>query len=225
MRVVLAHAGRQRLRAQRHRSPADHDEAFLPERLCDQLAGEVALARLPRQEDHADRGRERPRLGDALLGEPRFEHAPGDRREDAGAVRGFAVGADPAAMLHRGQRPEGELDHLTAGLARDPRHQADAAGAVVAPGAAHRVRTPGVGARRRVHHGTREVSATGPVDRGTREVHRIGLIQVVLPGGNAEDIVDESEALRDLNPATGPVRISDVHTAPPAAINPIGLKG
>ena len=27
---------------------------------------------------------------------------PGDRRQHAGAVRGFAVGADPAAMLHRG---------------------------------------------------------------------------------------------------------------------------
>ena len=176
VRVALAHAGRQRLRAQGHGPPADHDEALLSERLRDQLAGEVALARLPRQEDHADRGRERPRLRDALLGEPRLEHAPGDRGEDAGAVRGFAVGADAAAMLHRRQRPEGELDHLTAGLARDPRHQADAAGAVVAPG---------VGARRRVHIGTWEVSATGPVDRRTREVHSMGLIQVVLPGGNA----------------------------------------
>ena len=159
------------------------------ERLGHQFPGQVALARLPRQEDHADRGRERPRLGDALLGEPRLEHAPGDRGEDAGAVRGFAVGADAAAVLHRGQRTEGEVDDLPAGLARDLRDEPDAAGAVLASDAAHRVPAPGLGARSGVPGGAWEVSAAGPVDRRTREVHRMRFIQVVLPGGDAWDII------------------------------------
>ena len=113
VRVALADARRKRLRPQRHGTPADDHEALVTQRLGDELAGEVPLALLPRQEDHADRGRERPRLGDPLVGEPRLEHLPGDRREDAGAVRGFAVGADAAAMLHRGEGAEGELHHLT----------------------------------------------------------------------------------------------------------------
>ncbi len=132
VRVALAHARGQRLRAQRHLAPADHHEALVAQRLAHELPGEGPLALLPRQEHHADRGRERPRLGDALVGEPRLEHAPGDRRQDAGAVRGFAVGADAAAMLHRGQGAEGELDDFAARLARDARDQADAAGGVVA---------------------------------------------------------------------------------------------
>ena len=43
-----------------------------------------------------------------------------------------AVGADPAAMLHRCKRPEGELDDPAARLARDLCDQPDTAGAVVA---------------------------------------------------------------------------------------------
>ena len=175
VRVALADARGQRLRAQRHLAPADHHEALVAQRLAHELPGEVPLALLPRQEHHADRGRERPRLGDALVGEPRLEHAPGDRRQDAGAVRGFAVGADAAAMLHRGEGAEGELDDLTARLARDARDQADAAGGVVA-----RAGVP----RRDGPIGMWRVSAAGPVDRRTREVdRRAAFRQAVLPGG------------------------------------------
>ena len=194
VRVTLAHARGQRLGAQRHGAPADHHQALVAERLGDQLPGQVALALLPRQEHHADRGRERPRLGDALLGEPRLEHAPGDRRQDAGAVRGFAVGADPAAMLHRGERAEGELDHFAVRLARHARDQPDAAGGVVAPG----------GARERGRQA------------GGHEVIGVRCGQTVLATGGVMDILDHARPLSDLPRPPGPVRIyASIRRHPP----------
>ena len=121
----------QRLGAHRHLAPADDHEALVAQRLVEELAREAALAGLAGQEDHPDGRREGPRLGDALLREPRLEHVPGDRREDAGAVAGLAVGADAAAVLEPGEGLERQLDDGPARIAGRGGDEADAAGGVL----------------------------------------------------------------------------------------------